>query len=139
MGWSTVEGNVRVRPLGPAPTAARTGHDRVGLKPLYIYRDAEKLVFGSEIKAILACPALPGPSTLPALEDYLAYGMVPGPGRFFWGSKSCLRPMCLLSGRKTYGCRRTYWRLWIEPDVGPSVEQWEELTRASSPRRCGCT
>src|SRR3954467_2482134 len=28
--------------------------DRLGIKPLYIYRDGEKLVFGSEIKAILA-------------------------------------------------------------------------------------
>ncbi len=30
--------------------------DRVGLKPLYLYRDAEKLLFGSELKAILAHP-----------------------------------------------------------------------------------
>jgi asparagine synthase (glutamine-hydrolysing) len=28
--------------------------NRVGIKPLYVYRDAEKLLFGSELKAILA-------------------------------------------------------------------------------------
>src|SRR5205823_1052024 len=32
--------------------------DRLGIKPLYVYRDAEKLLFGSEIKAILAYPGL---------------------------------------------------------------------------------
>src|SRR6266478_6632660 len=33
--------------------------DRVGIKPLYIYRDAEKLLFASELKALLldaTCP-----------------------------------------------------------------------------------
>src|SRR5262245_15622124 len=33
--------------------------DRLGIKPLYIYRDSEKVLFGSEIKALLADPSLP--------------------------------------------------------------------------------
>src|SRR5262249_47719499 len=32
--------------------------DRIGIKPLYVYRDSEKLLFGSEIKAILAHPGV---------------------------------------------------------------------------------
>src|SRR5262249_54104278 len=32
--------------------------DRLGIKPLYFYRDAEKLVFGSELKAVLAHPGV---------------------------------------------------------------------------------
>ncbi|HEY8505648.1 MAG TPA: asparagine synthetase B, partial [Gemmataceae bacterium] len=32
--------------------------DRVGIKPLYVYRDAEKLLFASEPKAILAHPGV---------------------------------------------------------------------------------
>ena len=59
--------------------------DRLGLKPLYLYRDAEKLVFGSELKAILACPGVPRAVDPPALEDYLAYGMVPGVRTIFHG------------------------------------------------------
>src|SRR3954463_10661730 len=42
--------------------------DRVGIKPLYVYRDQEKLLFGSEIKAILAHPDLRLAVDPPALE-----------------------------------------------------------------------
>ena len=33
--------------------------DRLGVKPLFYYRDKDILVFGSEIKAVLAPPAVP--------------------------------------------------------------------------------
>src|SRR5207302_334145 len=52
--------------------------DRLGIKPLYWYRDGEQLLFGSELKALLAHPHLPRRVEAAALEDYLAYGMVPG-------------------------------------------------------------
>src|SRR5947209_7998773 len=57
--------------------------DRLGIKPLYVYRDAEKLVFGSELKAILAHAGVCRAVSVPALEDYLTFGMVPGPGTIF--------------------------------------------------------
>src|SRR5205823_14915317 len=52
--------------------------DRLGIKPLYLYRDAEKLIFGSELKAILAHPGVCRQIDPAALEEYLAFGMVPG-------------------------------------------------------------
>src|SRR5262249_47556214 len=52
--------------------------DRLGIKPLYVYRDAEKLLFGSELKAILAHPCVVRQVNAEALEDYFAFGMVPG-------------------------------------------------------------
>src|SRR5262245_52129217 len=52
--------------------------DRVGIKPLYVYRDEEKILFGSEIKAILAHPGVNVSLDPVALEGYLAFGMVPG-------------------------------------------------------------
>ena len=33
--------------------------DRLGIKPLYVYRDSEKVLFGSEVKALLVDPSLP--------------------------------------------------------------------------------
>ena len=52
--------------------------DRLGIKPLYVYRDAEKLLFASEPKAILVYPGVPASVDPAALEDYLTFGMVPG-------------------------------------------------------------
>ena len=49
--------------------------DRVGLKPLYVYRDETRLLFGSEIKAILAHPGVDrthryrGPRGIPRAGD----------------------------------------------------------------------
>ncbi len=46
--------------------------DRWGVKPLYVYQDAEHLVFGSEIKALLACPAVPRRPNYCTLYNYAA-------------------------------------------------------------------
>jgi asparagine synthase (glutamine-hydrolysing) len=105
--------------------------DRLGLKPLYIYRDVEKLVFGSEIKAILACPGVSRAIDPAAVEDYLAYGMVPGSRTIFQAIEK-LPPAHVLvsrSGTLTAPARR-YWRLRTEPDAGPTVEEWQEAIRA---------
>lgn len=53
--------------------------DRIGEKPLYYYWDRQKLVFASEIKAILADPTIPRQVNPNALANFLAYshGMAP--------------------------------------------------------------
>jgi len=60
------------------------GRDRVGIKPLYVAENGERLLFGSEAKCLLAAgvdPAL----DLQALHDYLTLGYVPGPASIFAG------------------------------------------------------
>ena len=61
--------------------------DRLGQKPLYYYRDARRLVFASEIKAILAHPSVPRRSIFAAdpsaLSTYLSFGYPPAPGSAF--------------------------------------------------------
>lgn len=47
--------------------------DRIGEKPLYYYWDGQKLVFASEIKAVLADPTIPRQLNLSALANFLAY------------------------------------------------------------------
>src|SRR5262245_5317444 len=42
--------------------------DRLGIKPLYYCRDAGKLLFGSELKAILAYPGVPRDLDVAAVE-----------------------------------------------------------------------
>lgn len=62
--------------------------DRVGKKPLYYWHGDGKLVFASEIKALLAHPLVPRRLNELALPLYLAFGYVPSPMTFFEGIKS---------------------------------------------------
>lgn len=76
-------------------TEARTllvARDRMGEKPLYYYTDGRVFVFASEIKALLAHPAVPRESGLDAraLALYLAYGYIPAPETAFKGIKALL-------------------------------------------------
>ena len=57
--------------------------DRVGKKPLYYYRDEDRIIFGSEIKAILADPSVKAQVRRSILPLYLSYGYVPAPHTFF--------------------------------------------------------
>lgn len=59
------------------------GRDRTGKKPLYVYEDSRRLVFGSEIKAILAFPDVDSRLRLEAVPQFLSHGYVPTPGTFY--------------------------------------------------------
>jgi asparagine synthase (glutamine-hydrolysing) len=48
--------------------------DRIGEKPLYYYHDGQRLIFGSEIKAILADPSVPRELNPPGLANFLYFG-----------------------------------------------------------------
>ena len=57
--------------------------DRLGQKPLYYFFDGRLFAFGSEIKALLACPGVPRAVNVAAVPAYLAYGYVPTPDTMF--------------------------------------------------------
>ncbi len=64
--------------------------DRLGQKPLYYYHDRQLFAFASEIKALLAHPALPRISRFSAtdpsaLAQYLSFGYLPAPDTAFQG------------------------------------------------------
>ena len=48
--------------------------DRVGEKPLYYYREAGRLLFSSEIKALLTDPKVPRELNPPGLTNFLTFG-----------------------------------------------------------------
>lgn len=87
------------------------GRDRLGKKPLYYWHGAGTLVFASEIKGVLAHPAVPRELNERALSAYLTFGYVPTPETFFKGIVS-LPPGHVL----------TY-----EPDGMPKVERYWKL------------
>jgi asparagine synthase (glutamine-hydrolysing) len=64
------------------------GRDRVGKKPLYYWCGNGTFVFASEIKGVLAHPAVPCEPDQRALSAYLTFGYVPTPYTFFAGIRS---------------------------------------------------
>ncbi|HEX9933768.1 MAG TPA: asparagine synthase (glutamine-hydrolyzing), partial [bacterium] len=59
------------------------GRDHLGVKPLYYYLDDSKLVFGSEIKAILSCPGIRRTIDFQALDHFLTFEYIPAPESIF--------------------------------------------------------
>lgn len=57
--------------------------DRLGVKPVYYFRDGTQLVFASEIKALLAYPGVQAELDLEMLPVYFKHGYVPAPRTLF--------------------------------------------------------
>jgi asparagine synthase (glutamine-hydrolysing) len=105
--------------------------DRIGLKPLYYYQDNEKLLFGSEIKAILAWPGINRSVDLEALENYLTFGIIPGDHSIFRAIRKLPAGHTFSVSRQTLAAKpRRYWQLLAEPDESLSISDWLDVIRA---------
>jgi asparagine synthase (glutamine-hydrolysing) len=99
--------------------------DRVGKKPLYYYIDDKRLIFASEIKAILAHPGIRRDLDYAAISDYLSLAYIPSPKTIFKYIRK-LPPACYAVFQ--YGSMKThpYWDLSFVPDRELSDHQIEE-------------
>ena len=57
--------------------------DRLGIKPLYYYKDKNKIIFSSEIKGILSSGLVKAEFNELAIDEYLGYRYVRAPYTFF--------------------------------------------------------
>ena len=57
--------------------------DHFGIKPLYFYNDHQQLLFGSEIKAILAYPSVTSETNNDVLNEYLTFQFILGNDTLF--------------------------------------------------------
>ena len=105
--------------------------DRIGIKPLFVYRDSEKLLFGSELKAILAYPGIARDIDVAGLTDYLTYGVIPG-GRSIFQRIEKLPPGHILTVDAEHLDRhpRRYWQLEFQTDDSLTLESWRESVHA---------
>lgn len=100
--------------------------DPVGQKPLFVYRDAEKLVFGSELKAILAHPNVDRSLDHAAVEDFLTFGMVPGWRSIFSRVRKLPAAHSLSVDATSFNAEpHRYWKLTFQPDQQRSVDDWK--------------
>ena len=97
--------------------------DRLGIKPLFYAQHEGRLLFGSEIKAILAADVIPIEVDEEALELYLSLRYVPSPWTMFKGIRR-LPPGHALSIDAREGQVRewAWWEPWRCPRSGGSVD-----------------
>ena len=101
--------------------------DRVGIKPLYVKLDGEKLLFGSELKTILAHPGVSRDVDPLALDEYFHYGMVPGARCIFRGIEKLLPAHSLSLDLNQWTAKREqYWKLRFEPTQSLSAADWQD-------------
>ncbi len=93
--------------------------DRVGKKPLFYYLDDRRLVFGSEIKAILAHPGVPVSIAETEIPSYFLYGYVPHPSTFYQRIKQVNPASVVTVHADGRVANRKYWRLTF-PEAGSS-------------------
>jgi len=110
--------------------------DRLGQKPLFYYEDDDRLIFASEIKAILQAPEVPREVDPVSLDLFLAYQYVPHPRTIFKHIRK-VPPAHILVHENGRTEVRRYWDLEFRPDpemtIGGAREQLsallEEATR----------
>jgi len=104
--------------------------DRLGIKPLCYAWDGERLVFGSEIKAVLADPAVPREIDREGLDLYLTLNFIPPPHTIFRGIRKLTPGSYALVEDGEFSIRE-YWditdRLEEEKDPEPGPGDMETL------------
>ena len=88
--------------------------DRVGIKPLYYAQTRESVVFASEIKAILADPAIVTDVRPSIIDRFLTFDYVPGEDTLFRNIYK-LAPGHCVTFRNGRAYKRQYWDLRFDP------------------------
>ena len=105
--------------------------DRLGVKPLFYARCGRGLLFGSELKALLAHPDIPAEIDAEGLGEIFALGPGRTPGNGVFRGVEELRAGCTLTFDRTRGARvSAYWALHSAPhaeDVATTAATVGEL------------
>ena len=84
--------------------------DRLGIKPLYLWRSGRQIIFASEIKSILQSPAVPRAVDTYAMYHYLTGMAAPAPRTLFHGIQK-LPAACFLRIASNGECIvQRYWQ-----------------------------
>ncbi|UOQ67202.1 asparagine synthase (glutamine-hydrolyzing) [Hymenobacter volaticus] len=87
--------------------------DRMGEKPVLVYRDEDKFMFASEMKSLMAL-GIPRKLDYVALSHYLQLNYIPGPATIFKGVKKLLPGHYLyIKGKKVV--RKRWYKIPYDP------------------------
>ena len=102
--------------------------DRVGKKPLFYAADENRILFGSELKALLAADGLARAMDNEALADYFSFGYVPAPKTIYRSVRKVLPGNYLVASEE--GVKEVcYWDLSFGNVENRSEEEWSEMLR----------
>jgi asparagine synthase (glutamine-hydrolysing) len=102
--------------------------DRIGVKPMYFTDDGQRVLFGSEIKALLPAVRAGGrePSIdLEAVHHYLSFNYVPPPWTIWQGVRH-LMPGTWMKLTRTGVQTRRWWSLADQREREQSFDDWSE-------------
>lgn len=99
--------------------------DRLGIKPLHYYWDGRRLIFASEIKAILHDPEVHKEIDREALELYLTLNYIPAPRTIFKHIRK-LEPGHYILADKRGITDRSYWDIPGNPSSMPDTSLEEK-------------
>jgi asparagine synthase (glutamine-hydrolysing) len=102
--------------------------DRVGKKPLFYAADRTRVLFGSELKALLAGDSLARDTDDQALSDYFSFGYIPAPKTIYRSVRKVMPGHYLVASAA--GVREIcYWDLSFAKVEEHSEAEWCERLR----------
>jgi asparagine synthase (glutamine-hydrolysing) len=104
--------------------------DRVGKKPLFYAVNQKRILFGSELKCLLAADGLERSIDPQALSDYFSFGYVPAPKTIYRDARK-LNPGCYAVVTAKGVQEVPYWDLSFAQVENRSEEEWCEMLRHS--------
>ena len=107
--------------------------DHIGIKPLYYSFNNERLVFGSEIKALLASGLVERELDLDALGEFICWEYVPGKATLFKGVKKLEPGQILEIDLQNPVCSpKIYWDIPLTNGREQNVSEDEWIERVDS-------
>jgi asparagine synthase (glutamine-hydrolysing) len=110
--------------------------DRMGIKPLYVYRTEDGVLFGSEPKAILANPMARREVDADGMREM--FSNIKTPKHAIWSGMREVEPGSIMTVDKDGMRERTYWKLTTREhhdDVDKTVNHVRELLDDIVPRQ----
>jgi asparagine synthase (glutamine-hydrolysing) len=105
--------------------------DHFGIKPLYVWEDGRRILFASEIKALLRHPDVSAEPNLEAIHDYAVFQYVLGEATFFRGIRKIGPAHYERVDLRTFAReRRRYWEPNFQIDTHHTEEYFVETLRS---------
>jgi len=103
--------------------------DRVGKKPLFYSADRKRILFGSELKTLLAADGFSRDLDPQALSDYFSFGYIPAPKTIYRAARKVLPGHYVVVSSDGSLCEKSYWELSFQETENCSEAEWCERIR----------